>query len=209
MQPVGKLDENHAYVAAHRQKHLSKAFGLGNFVGGKTEFIEFAHSVDDFRHFDAELLGHLDFGHARVFEHVVHEARADCGGIQMPLRENRCNRQRVRDVRFARLSELPEVRIIGVAEGRLNAAHIAFREVLTATRQKLCARCNRCGFAHRGVKRQVRIIGDDLIGPAVQIRFVVITLMAHVLRRNLRPGRYLPQNGVGLSGGCLGHHVLP
>ena len=203
---VGELYQNDAHVAAHREQHLAETFGLGDFVGGELEFVEFTHPVHDFGDFDAELLGHFDFGDPRVFQDVVHESGADCGGIKVPLGEDRRYGERVRNVGFARLTELPEVRVIGVAEGALNAFHVAFREVLPAARQKFGGGGDDLRLHHRGVKRQIGVFGNDFIGPSVKVRVVVIFFVALALSRNDRPRSYrdIAEGGIGEIDGC-GH----
>ena len=67
MQSVGKFYEDNAHVAAHRQKHLAKTFGLSNFVGRKAHLRELADSVHKVGNLYAEALDHLELAHAGVF----------------------------------------------------------------------------------------------------------------------------------------------
>lgn len=54
----------------------------------------------------------------------MHEARADRGGVEMPLREDVGDGKRVRDVGLARFAVLPEVRLVGVLEGHADAVDV-------------------------------------------------------------------------------------
>ena len=132
VEAVGELHENDADVARHGKEHLPEAFGLGDCVGRELQLIELGDAVNEVRDFNPELLGHLALARPRVFEHVVHEARFNRLGIHAPGGEDRGDRDRMRDVGFARFAELTEVGIVGVAVGSSDFLDFSLREVEAA-----------------------------------------------------------------------------
>ena len=155
VETVGKLHENHPNVPRHGEKHFAKTLGLGDFVGGEAKFVEFRYAVHEFRHLNAEALGHLLLAQRRVFEDVVHETRLNRGGIELPGGKNRRNRDRVRDVGFARFSELSEMRAVGVAVGFADLGDFGFRHVLLAALDQVARRREGCD----GLGRKERQVG--------------------------------------------------
>ena len=155
------------------------------------------------------MLGHFNLGNARVFQDVVHEPRADRGGIQVPLGENRCDGKRVRDVGLARLAELTEVRVVGVAERVLDALYVGLREVLAAAGEEFGGRRDDLRLHHRGVERKIGVFGNDFISTPVEVRIIVVFLVALGLGGDdrTRCDRDVAEGGVGeIDGG--GHDVF-
>ena len=155
VETVGKLHENHPNVPRHGEKHFAKTLGLGDFVGGKAKFVEFRYAVHKFRHLNAEALGHLLLAQRRVFEDVVHETRLNRGGVELPGGENRRDRNRVRDVGFARFAELSEMRAVGVSVGFADLGDFGFRHVLLAALDQVARRREGCD----GLGRKERQVG--------------------------------------------------
>ena len=114
VQAVGELDQDDAHVARHREQHLAEIFGLGFLVGLELDAVEFRHAVDQLRDRLAELAADFGLGDRRVFDHVVQQRRGERLRIEMPLREDVGDRQRMRYVGIAGLAELARVR--GFAE---------------------------------------------------------------------------------------------
>ena len=156
VETVGELHENHADVPRHGEEHLAETFRLSDFVRGKAEFVEFGDAVHQFRHLNAEALGHFLLAQRRVFENVVHEPRLNRGGIELPGGENRRDRDRVRDVGFARFAELSQVRAVGVAVGFADLGDFGFRHVLLAALDQVARRGER-RHGLCGKERQVRV----------------------------------------------------
>ena len=75
VQTVGELDQHHAYVARHRQKHFSEVFRLCLFLGVELDAVEFGYAVDQFGHRSAELFGDLVLGDFGVFNDIVQQRR--------------------------------------------------------------------------------------------------------------------------------------
>ena len=71
MKPIGKLDQNDAYVARHREQHLAEAFRLLFFVGIEAQAIEFRHAVDEFRDGWPESGSPVPAWRPGVFDYVV------------------------------------------------------------------------------------------------------------------------------------------
>ena len=155
VEAVGELHENDAHVARHGEEHLAEALGLGNRVGGELELVELGDAVDQVRHFNPEFFGHLALARTRVFQHVVHEARLDRLGIHAPGGEDGCDRDRMRDVGFARFAELPEVGIVGVAVGFADLLDFSLGKIEPAGIDERLRGYN----AHRRLRRKERKVG--------------------------------------------------
>ena len=167
VQTVGKLHENDAHVARHRKEHLAKAFGLGDFVRRKAQLVELRDAVDDVRHLGAEEVRHLDFACLRVFENVVHEAGRNRLRVHAPGGENARDGKGMRDVGLARLAELPEVRVVGVAVGASNVLDVRGREVHLDRVEELRRGHDRRGRLG-GEKRQVGVGQMTRVGRRVR-----------------------------------------
>ena len=100
---VGELDHDDAYVAHHRQQHLAEALRLRFLAVLELDLIELADAVDELGDDLTEDRGDLGFGGRRVLDHVVQDGCDQRVGIQPQVREDVGHRDRVRDVRFARI----------------------------------------------------------------------------------------------------------
>ncbi len=109
VQPVGELDEDHADIACHREQHLAEVLRLLVFLAFEFDAVELGDAVDEIGHHLAELLGDLGLGDRRVFHHVVEQRGGERLRVEMPLREDLRDRERMGDVGFAGLAELPVV----------------------------------------------------------------------------------------------------
>ena len=99
---VGELDHDDADVAHHRQQHLAKALGLRFLAVLELDLIELADAVDQFGDDLAEDRRYLGLGGRRIFDDIVQDGRDQRVGIQPQIGEDVGDRDRVRDVRFAR-----------------------------------------------------------------------------------------------------------
>ncbi len=114
---VGQLDEDHAHVARHGQQHLAKGFGLVLLAAVEFELVELGQSIDQVGHLGAKLLHQVGFGAAAVFEHIVHQGRAQGLGVELPLGALQRDGNRVRHVGVAVVAQLPRVGLVGKAKG--------------------------------------------------------------------------------------------
>ena len=103
---VGELDHDDADVAHHRQQHFAKALGLRFLPVLELDLVQLADAVDQFGHHLPENGGDLGLGRGRIFDDIVQDGRDQGVRIQTQIREDVGNRDRVRDVRFARYALL-------------------------------------------------------------------------------------------------------
>ncbi len=125
VQPVGELDHQHPGVAGHRDDHLADGLGLR----GRPQFdlVQLGDAVDQVRHLVAELGAELVQGVVGVLDGVVQQAGHQRGGVHTELGQNRRDRQRVRDVRVARLAPLTAVLLLGDVVGALEQREVRLR----------------------------------------------------------------------------------
>ena len=109
VQAVGELDQDDAHVARHREQHLAEALRLDFFAGRELDLVELRHAVDHVGHRLAERRLELGLGDGGVLHHVVQQRGGKSLRVEPPLREDAGDRERMRDVRFARLAELSAV----------------------------------------------------------------------------------------------------
>jgi hypothetical protein len=110
VQPVGELDEDHAHVARHREQHLAEVLGLRVLQRGELDAVDLRHAIDQLRHGLAEALRDLGLGGGRVLDDVVQDRGHQRLRIEVPLREDLRDRERMRDVRLAALAVLAGMR---------------------------------------------------------------------------------------------------
>ena len=122
VQAVGELDQDDAHVARHREQHLAEVLGLRLLVRLELDLVELGDAVDELGDRLAEVAGDLGLGDRGVFGHVVQQRRGQRLRVEVPLREDVGDGERVRDVGLAGLAELPFVRGLAEVVGRLRAA---------------------------------------------------------------------------------------
>lgn len=105
VQAVRELDHDDADVLGHREEHLAIALELRLFLRFILQAAEFRHAVDEHRDLVAEHLLHLVVRVDRVLDDIVQESRADGRIVEVQLREDLGDMQRVDDVR------LPDTRV--------------------------------------------------------------------------------------------------
>ena len=110
VQPVGQLDQDDAHVARHRQQHLAEVLRLRMLGGLELDLVELGEAVDEVGDRLAERLRDLGLRDGRVFHHVVQQCRDERLPVEMPRGENLRYRERMRDVRLARLACLSGMR---------------------------------------------------------------------------------------------------
>ena len=124
VEPVGQLDEDHADVLGHGQEHLAHVLGpqvlpvqldqrppVIAFDVQELHLVELGDAVDQTRNFAAEATLQLGHGHVAVFGDVVAQGGDDRRGVHAQAGQRFGHRQRVIDVRLARLAQLGAVRL--------------------------------------------------------------------------------------------------
>ena len=120
VQPVGELDQDDAHVLRHCQKHLAEVFRLRVFARLELDLIELGDAVDHVGDRLAERGLDLVFRDAGVLHHVVEERGGEPLRVEPPLRKNAGYRQRMGDVRLARLAKLTLMRVLRKRERALD-----------------------------------------------------------------------------------------
>ena len=69
MKTIGKLNEEHSNIAAHRDNHLAQSFGLRAFA--ITNLIEFGDPIDQLSNGWAEISCELLEAIVRIFNRIV------------------------------------------------------------------------------------------------------------------------------------------
>jgi hypothetical protein len=140
VQAIGELDEDHAHVPRHRQQHLAEVLGLRVLQRGELDAIDLRDAVDQVRHGLAEALGDLALGGRGVLDDVVQQRRHEGLRVEVPLREDLRDRERVGDVGLAALAVLAGVGRARDLVGLLDRVDVVAAQVPEDARQLLGSR---------------------------------------------------------------------
>ena len=132
---VGQLDQDDAHVGGHGQQHLAEGLGLVFLPAAELQLVQFGEAVHQFRHRGAELLRQFFLGDAAVLHGVVQQRGHQGRGVEFPFGTLRSNRNRVRDVRFAALARLAQVRLVCQLVGRAHARDLILGQVVEFVEQ--------------------------------------------------------------------------
>ena len=102
VQTVGELDHDDADVLRHREKHLAIAFELLLFLRLILNPAELRHAVDEHRDLIAEALAHFVERMRRIFHDIMQDGGADRDVVDLQIRQNLRDGQRMDDVVFTR-----------------------------------------------------------------------------------------------------------
>ena len=122
VQTVGHLDDQHPWVAGHRDDHLADGLGLGGRA--QHDLVEFGDPVDEMADLIAEFGGQRLQGVPGVLDGVVQQRGDQGGGVHAQLGQDVGHRQRVGDVRVAGPAELGGVSLLGNLVGALQKRQI-------------------------------------------------------------------------------------
>ena len=129
MQPVGKLDQHHADVADHGEKHLADVLGLAVFAVRELDFVDLGDALDDVGHLIAEAGFDLLAGRRRVFDGVVQKARGDGCRVELHFGQNFGNFKRMNDIGLARGAHLALVVLDAELPGFADEADVIARAI--------------------------------------------------------------------------------
>ena len=125
VQAVGEFDDEHPDVLGHRHDHLADGLGLGGLPVG--HLVELGDAVDQQRDLVAEVGPQLGQRVVGVFDRVVQQGRREHRRLHPQLGEDRGDRERVGDVRVARLAGLAAVGPLGHCVGPLDERDVGLR----------------------------------------------------------------------------------
>src|SRR3984893_17797120 len=131
VQPVGELDQQHAHILGDRQQQLAQIFGLLGLTGDKIELFQFREALDQTNDIFAEPL--LDLG-ARSFpilDGVVQQRGRDGGVVELVLRENRGDLERMGDIRVSGKPFLLAMSLHGIDIGAIKEIFVRIGIILT------------------------------------------------------------------------------
>ena len=141
MQSVGKFDDDDTHIFSHGEDKLAETFRLMLGMIFKFEFFQFGEAVYHFGNGIAEFCRHFDFGHARIFQYIVHNARAEALNIHVPNRKLRGNGKGMSDVGFAAFTGLSVMGVESVGNGSFKLGLLVGIEIGCGAKQKLARFC--------------------------------------------------------------------
>ena len=112
VQAVGELDEDDADVLRHRDDHLPVVLGLGLLAALERDPRQLRDALDELRDLGAELRAELVELRARVLDDVVQERGRDRLLVEVELRADARDAERMVDELLAGAPRLPRVRAL-------------------------------------------------------------------------------------------------
>ena len=129
VQAVGQLDQHDANVVRHRDDHLAEILGLLFLAALKRDLRDLGHAVHQLRDLGTEVRLHLGQRRVRILDHVVQQAGDDRRHVELELRDNHRDVERMRDVGLARFALLIEMHPRRVIVGAPDKADVGLRIV--------------------------------------------------------------------------------
>ena len=114
VQPVGELHQQHANVVGDRQHQLAEILRLLGALREQFQLRQLGHAVDEVGDLLAEIGLDVVVGGERVLDRVVQQRGDDGRHVELEIRQDRGDFQRMGEVRIARGAELLAVRLHGV-----------------------------------------------------------------------------------------------
>ena len=132
MKPVCQLNNNHADIFRHCEKHLSQILCLHfQLISRIRQSSQFGYAIDKKRHFIAKFLADLIFRHNGILHDIVKDSCRNRLFIHLQICKNNRYPQRMNDVGFPRLSELSFMCILSYAICLFNHGNIGGWMVFT------------------------------------------------------------------------------
>ena len=101
VEPVGQLDEHHAHIGDHGEKHLADIFSLTILAVGKLDFVDLGDALNDVGDLVAKSFFDLFVGRGCVFDGVMQQCGGDGRGIELHLGQDFGNLKGMNDVWLA------------------------------------------------------------------------------------------------------------
>ena len=103
---VGEFHEDDADVIHHRQQHLPEVFGLPLFGGLERDGADLRDALDDVRHLRPEAFGDDLDGGERVLDDIVQEPCGNRDNVELQVRQEIGNLERMNHVRLTGMPHL-------------------------------------------------------------------------------------------------------
>ena len=130
VQAVGELDENHPQVLRHGEEELAEVFRLLRFGRRELEVGQLGDAIHKFRDVPPEAVGDFAVGGPGVFDRVVEKCGDDGGIVEVHLGQDRSDRDRMGEIGFAGMAELPVMHLAAIVIGGADQAVIRLRIVV-------------------------------------------------------------------------------
>ena len=132
MQPVGQLDENHPDILGHGEEHPAEILRLFFLFRFEFDLRQLGHAHNERADLFAEHFADIRFGARRILHDVVQKRRGDRAVIESEIEQNIRHRDRVNDIRLARLALLPVVHFLRIGKRPFQYVRLLRREYLPA-----------------------------------------------------------------------------
>ena len=109
VESIRQLDEDDANVVHHRQQHLAEVLDLPLLAGRKRDGADFRDTLDDVRDVVAEGLANSLDRRQGVFDDVVQQAGGHAHDVELHVRQDVGDFERMDEIRLARMADLPLV----------------------------------------------------------------------------------------------------
>ena len=124
VQAVGELDQQHADIVGNGQQQFAQVLGLLGLARHQLQPLQLGQALDQRADLGSEDLVDLGPRRFRVLDRVVQQGCHDGGVVELEIGENRCDFERVREVRIARGPRLRTVRLHGVDIGAVQQVFV-------------------------------------------------------------------------------------
>ncbi len=86
MQAIGQLDQHHAHIVDHGQKHFADVLGLARFGSEQIEAADLGDAFDQAGHVGSKFGGELIDGDLGVLDDVMEDGGAERDRIELHVR---------------------------------------------------------------------------------------------------------------------------
>ena len=154
VQPVGKLDEQHAHIFGNGKQQLAEIFGLRGFLRHEIELLDLRQTIDQRADILAEDLVDLFSRRLRILDRVVQHCGNDGRIVELQIGEDGGDFEWMREVRVARGALLAAMRLHGVD---ISAVQQVFVGVLVVALDAL----HKLILAHHGRATPFKTTGNE------------------------------------------------
>ena len=124
VQPVGELDQQHPHIVGDREQQLAQVLGLLRLLGDEIESLQLGEAFDQRADVVAEQA--IDLGASRfgVLDGVVQEGRRDGGVVELEVRQDGRDLDRMGEIGIARSASLFAMCFHGIDVGAIEESFV-------------------------------------------------------------------------------------